>query len=81
MGSLKKLLVMLAVAFAVIGTANLALAHCGSCGVTADDHDHDHDQKVECVKCAHEKVCSSEDCDNPAHDAPCTCPDEEYEDE
>ena len=71
MGTLKKSLVVLAVAFAVAGTVSPVLAGCGSCGA---EKKHKHEHKVEaCVKCEHAKACSAQDCDNAAHEAACTC--------
>ena len=74
---LKKLLVALTVTLTMFGTANLALAHCGQCGIGGSaEHDHDHGSKA-CVKCEHEKSCAVEACDHAAHNAKCTCPKKE----
>ena len=74
MKSLKKILVMLTVTLTVFGTANLAMAHCGRCGV-GDNTEHDHgDKKEACAKCDHEKSCAVESCDHAAHSAECVCP-------
>ena len=80
MTSLKKGLIILAVGFAMGTTANIAQANCGSCG-TEKPHKHKagekHGEKVKkvaCVKCAHGKVCTAEDCKDKAHNAKCTCP-------
>ncbi len=76
MTSLKKLLIICAIGFAVGTTANLAQANCGTCG-TEKEHKHvdGEEGKTEaCVKCAHGKVCTAEDCKDEAHNADCTCP-------
>ena len=77
MKSLKNFLVILTVALTVCGTANVALAHCGSCGVGGNaEHDHG-DASEACVKCSHEKSCTAEQCDHAAHSAECSCPKKE----
>ncbi len=64
-----KILMILAVAFALTAVPNAVLAGCGACGGGAGHED----KKTACAKCSHEKVCSAEDCEDPAHDAECTC--------
>jgi len=74
MNLLKKSLSILAIAFAVAAMPNLTQAHCGSCGSSKQHKHKDEHKKDACVRCGHEKVCDIEDCDDPAHQAPCTCP-------
>ena len=68
MKTLKKSLSIFAIAFALVAVANLAQAHCGSCGVGDEKH-----EKAACVRCEHEKACDKKDCDDPAHEAKCIC--------
>ncbi len=76
METIKRSMVVLAVAFTLAGTAHLALADCGICGTEAK-HDH---KKDACVRCEHEKACQdAENCTDPAHSAECTCPDKQKE--
>lgn len=71
---LQKMIVVLAVGFAMGLSVNVAQANCGSCGAHKE-HKHDHGEKKEgCVKCAHKKVCQGEGCTDEACKAECTCP-------
>ena len=79
MATLKKVLVIVTVLGTIAGTSNLALAHCGSCGIGGkDEHKHEHGKDV-CVKCTHEKACAVEDCEHEAHQAECICPKQKEE--
>ena len=87
---LKKLLLTLAIAFAVaLVTNEQAFANCGSCGADkkaegSHKHDHDHEHHEDhkapaCANCAHKKICKANEgsmkkCDHPDHNADCVCP-------
>ena len=76
---LKKILIILTIASTIGGSANLALAHCGRCGIGAKNgHKHEHEKKV-CEKCNHEKSCVVENCQDAAHKEACICPKKQEE--
>ena len=66
---LTKSLSIVAVAFAMAAVTNLAQAGCGTCE-PAGEHKH---EKAACVRCEHEKACDKADCNDPAHQAKCSC--------
>ena len=76
METLKKILIILTVVFSISATSNMAVAHCGKCGIGDTDHDH---KKDTCLKCNHEKACAVEGCEHAAHKAKCICPKEQEE--
>lgn len=77
MKTLKKVLVVFTVVFSISGISNIAVAHCGKCGIEGSAaHDH---SKETCIKCNHEKACAVEDCQHAAHKAECICPKEQEE--